>query len=275
MCHLKFKLVVIRRSILLVHGFTGHPERTWSRQQDGHDQHDQDDNDDERPSKFRRLLSFVSSPQRRVGIRKHIYWPRDLIPTVVPNARILTYGYVPWTRHSTGSTADERAFHDIVWNLLVSLEAARRVEPSRPLLFIAHSLGGIIIKEALRRSSDCKSSQSHLRSIYEFTSGTIFFGTPHGGADPRQMVLNVLDQVHRVEGLEIKEQIVNNFLPSLQQLKKIHGKFIEMAREKHWTIYCFQEQYGDKILNGKKARDLTIPIRDTNYFRLLKIQLLV
>ena len=89
------------------------------------------------------------------------------------------------------------------------------------------------------------------------------------------MVLNVLDQVHRVEGLEIKEQIVNNFLPSLQQLKKIHGKFIEMAREKHWTIYCFQEQYGDKILNGKKARDLTIPIRDTNYFRLLKIQLLV
>jgi hypothetical protein len=145
------------------------------------------------------------------------------------------------------------------------LEAARRVEPSRPLLFIAHSLGGIVIKEVLRRSRGCEIYQSHLRNIYEFTTGIIFFGTPHGDADPRGLVQHTVEQLIRVEDFEAKGQVDNTFLPSMEQLKELRDQFGLMAREKCWTIYSFQEQYGHKALNSKKVGDSIIPSKNPKF----------
>jgi hypothetical protein len=149
------------------------------------------------------------------------------------------------------------------------------MKSSRPLLFVAHSLGGIIIKEALRRSRGCISFQSHLHSIYEFTSGIIFFGTPHGSAGAQELVQCVLEQIIGVEGFKVNEQIVHAFLPSTEQLKELRVTFGEMAREKEWTIHSFQEQYGDKNTNSQKVRDSTVLSRNTNLYRLLEMQLLV
>jgi alpha-beta hydrolase superfamily lysophospholipase len=51
---------------------------------------------------------------------------------------------------------EESIVKDIAWDFLVRLEVARRVQSLRPLVLIAHSLGGIVVMEALRRSSGCK-----------------------------------------------------------------------------------------------------------------------
>lgn len=79
---------------------------------------------------------------------------------------------------------NKNTVYDIAWDFLVALEAERRAEPLRPALFIVHGLGGVIVKEMLRRSNVCH-RQAHLRDIFESTIGIMFFGTPHGGADPR------------------------------------------------------------------------------------------
>jgi hypothetical protein len=139
------------------------------------------------------------------------------------------------------------------------LEAARRVESSRPLLFIGHSLGGIVIKEALRRSYSCGKYQRHLHSIYEFTTGIIFFGTPHASTDPRGPIQHVVEQLTRVEGFIANEQTDNTFLLSKEQLKELQDVFGRFARENGWTIHSFQEQYGDKALNSKKVRESNVP----------------
>jgi hypothetical protein len=112
------------------------------------------------------------------------YEPWDLIPITGPNARILTYGYDIHIRNWAGAPVNRNTVYDIAWDFLVDLDAIHRGELSRPLLFIVYSLGGIIMKETLRRSRGFEEYQSHLYNIYESTSNINFFGTSHGGADP-------------------------------------------------------------------------------------------
>jgi hypothetical protein len=127
------------------------------------------------------------------------------------------------------------------------------------LLFVAHSLGGIVVKEALRRSHGCETYQSHLRSIYNFTSGIIFLGTPHGGADPRGLIQHIMEQTIRAMGFKVNEQIISTLLPTGERLKELRDEFGPMARQRNWTIFSFQEQYGVKALSDKKVRASAFP----------------
>ena len=111
--------------------------------------------------------------------------------------------------------------YDIAWDFLVALAAERQAEPARPVLFVVHSLGGIVVKEMLRRSSHCHLGQAHLCDIFKSTIGVMFFGTPHGGADPRGFLQRVAEKVIKVVGFPINEQIVSTLLPSAERLREL------------------------------------------------------
>lgn len=51
---------------------------------------------------------------------------------------------------------------------------------SRPIFFVAHSLGGIVVKSALRQCAD--SSDPRKNAIFNSTQGIVLFGTPNSGA---------------------------------------------------------------------------------------------
>lgn len=51
----------------------------------------------------------------------------------------------------------------------------------RPLVFICHSLGGLLIKQALRHARDSKSAA--IRAICDQAKLVVFLSTPHSGAD--------------------------------------------------------------------------------------------
>ena len=119
-----------------------------------------------------------------------MYWPKHLVPNVLPSARVLVYGYDTNVRHSLGLPVSQNTVYDIASDFLGCLEAERRSDPSRPIVFITHSLGGIVVKEMLRRSHGFERYDNNLRQahqIYKSTTAIIFFGTPHGGADPRRL----------------------------------------------------------------------------------------
>jgi ankyrin repeat protein len=56
----------------------------------------------------------------------------------------------------------------------------REMKPGRPVIFVAHSLGGIVVKEMLAHSS--ASAEMELKNVVESTAAVIFLGTPHRGS---------------------------------------------------------------------------------------------
>lgn len=259
---------------MFIHGFTGHPERTWTHKRGDARHRNEDDNDGElvEPRSKVRRLNPLSRTHHGGNSDTAVYWPRDLIPITIPYARVLTYGYDTHLRHYLGPPVSKNTVYDIAWNFLVTLEAERRLEPSRPVLFIAHSLGGIIVKEMLRRSSGCQVSQTHLRSVFDSTIGINFFGTPHGGADPLGFLQQIVKTVIKIAGIRFNEQIVNTLLPSAERLRELRDEFSPMAHQQDWMIYSFQEELGVMGIDRKKVRSFlcTSSTAHRMFYRLLR-----
>ncbi|KAF8510875.1 hypothetical protein BU17DRAFT_97727 [Hysterangium stoloniferum] len=111
-------------------------------------------------------------------------WLRDFLPNCIPHARILTYGYDA----STGDEAvtSELTLHSQAQNFLARLSIERGITRTtdRPIIFIAHCLGGIILKCALIQANNA--TVDHLvehKWIALSTYGILFLGTPHQGSD--------------------------------------------------------------------------------------------
>jgi hypothetical protein len=176
-----------------------------------------------------------------------------LVPVTVPHARVLAFGYDSRVRHRLASDVDKSTICEFAWELLLALEGDRRAEPSRPLLIIAHSLGGIVVKEMLRRSKTCQQGQAFLRRPFDATVGIMFFGTPHAGADPRAFLHRVVEKVIRAAQFKVEEQIVQTLLPTSERLKELRDVFGPMAQEENWIIHSFQEMFGVRALNNRKV----------------------
>lgn len=189
--------------------------------------------------------------------QEHIYWPADLASQTVPGSRILTYGYDTRIGHRlTGRLVSKKSVYDHAWDFLCEFEYLRRNlnEKDRPVIFIAHSLGGIIIKEALRRSRGCKSTKPYLYSIFEAVSGILFFGTPHRGADPRTFLHYIISASAQILGVQVNKDIVDTLVPNAEGLAQLMDEFLIMAQEKGFRVYSFQEEYG---LKSRTSRHVT------------------
>ncbi|KAK8099505.1 uncharacterized protein PG998_012746 [Apiospora kogelbergensis] len=103
----------------------------------------------------------------------------------------------------------------------------------------------------------CRLGQKHLLSVFDSTIGFIFFGTPHGGADPRRFLQSVAEQVIKAVGFTVNQQIVDSLLPSSERLRELRDEFAPMARQQGWAVHSFQEQMGIKPLGGRKVVDDT------------------
>ncbi|OCL03087.1 hypothetical protein AOQ84DRAFT_271434, partial [Glonium stellatum] len=126
--------------------------------------------------------------------RDGVCWPRDLLSDKIHHcARIMTWGY----DSASYSAPDGLSLQ--AGTLLKGLETMRqtRVEKKRPIVFVCHSLGGIVVKQANcpgRAQTDWIGRDENLGSIYSCTAGVIFFGTPHRSsatATLSQIVANI------------------------------------------------------------------------------------
>ena len=103
------------------------------------------------------------------------FWPRWLA-TDYPSINVYSAGYESSffsnILKGDGASLVDRA------TMLIDRLLSRQL-PGRKMLFIAHSLGGLITKQVLRRSSD---ASSHSRkALCSNVAGVVFLGTPHSG----------------------------------------------------------------------------------------------
>ncbi|RKL51181.1 hypothetical protein BFJ72_g634 [Fusarium proliferatum] len=107
-------------------------------------------------------------------------WPKTLLPALLGKVRILTYGYngdALSNSPRTGQSPADRAANNLLIDL--TMERIAGNASSRPLILVAHSLGGIICKRAVLMSYD--NANSHLQGVYMSLKAIMFIGTPHKG----------------------------------------------------------------------------------------------
>lgn len=149
-------------SIVFVHGLQGHPQKTWSCAAAAESQASQNRTIAEpQASTDKSWWHFWSHTQLEAskGVdngshgteesanHSQTFWPKDLLAEDFPQARIFTFGYN--TQVTRGYAAiNQGSIFSHARNLLYDLEIERKDCRDRDLVFVAHSLGGIIVKEA-------------------------------------------------------------------------------------------------------------------------------
>ncbi|KAH9208842.1 Alpha/Beta hydrolase protein [Leptodontidium sp. 2 PMI_412] len=109
-------------------------------------------------------------------------WLRDFLPGQLRdsdiNPRVMCYGYDAGTAFSKSVLA----IHNVAEDLLDRLRLCRKRndEKQRPIILIAHSLGGLVVKKAMNTAWNNPATYGPL---LEKVYGLVFFGVPHRGAD--------------------------------------------------------------------------------------------
>ena len=116
-------------------------------------------------------------------------WLRDRLPHDVPKLRSLIYGYDTklFKSHSF------QDLDDIAKSFIASLKELRRSQsPAKPLVLLAHSLGGIVVKRALVLLA--QEGRNEENDILNSVKGLVFFGVPHKGMEISHLLAMVAKQ---------------------------------------------------------------------------------
>jgi hypothetical protein len=192
--------------------------------------------------------------------RSETYWPVGLLREDVQNARIMTYGYDADVIKLRGQVSDNN-LRGYSTSLLEDLSATRSRDKSvrlsfvqnalcslcyqekRKIIFIVHSLGGLLLKKALCISEG--SSHEHLKELDRCTIGIIFLGTPHRGSDIASLPDMALKAL-RAFGKQSNRDLTPLFDRNSTELENISRDFAEWVNKNRgrFNAMCFYEELG-------------------------------
>ncbi|RYP50970.1 hypothetical protein DL768_003636 [Monosporascus sp. mg162] len=144
--------------------------------------------------------------------------------------RIMTYGY----ESTVAGSQSIQNLEDLATSLQTSLRSLVAGPTSRPVIFVAHSLGGLIVKQAgsaMAAYSEDEDDKKLVQAVY----GIVFFGVPHDGMDISSLIPMVGDGPNRFL-VESISQINSQILPI--QRREFHTALGDKGRSE---IVCFYE----------------------------------
>ncbi|KAK1977851.1 hypothetical protein LZ30DRAFT_243022 [Colletotrichum cereale] len=155
-------------------------------------------------------------------------WLRDYIPRDIPNVRVLLYGYDT----SLLKSESRKSIEDMGRFFLEALSAFRANNHSnrRPIIFIGHSLGGLLVKEALVYAHK---KQDGLHDVFETCCGLLFFGVPNHGLRNEQ--LRSIVQGYPNQNL-IHDLVVDDDSEPSAFLKRISDQFSECCKGRYKVV---------------------------------------
>lgn len=118
-------------------------------------------------------------------------WLRDHIPKALKGTRSIIYGYDTRLQNSRSF----QTLQDLADSFVSKMRSAEFSSPSsRPLIFIAHSLGGIILKHAVVSMANSGPCQAHMLSKVR---KALLFGVPNRGMAINHLLPMVDDQPNK------------------------------------------------------------------------------
>ncbi|KAI9761776.1 MAG: hypothetical protein M1835_008116, partial [Candelina submexicana] len=195
--------------IVFIHGLTGNRESTWTDPTSG------------------------------------TFWPGHLLNSDVPRSRILTFGYDADVTHFWAMASNNRIGNHAM-NLVNALAQLRdRTETeNRPIIFVTHSLGGLVFEDALLASKN--SAEPHIQSLLNHTLGVCFLGTPHCGSELANWasIFGSIAKVVRTTNTSLLDVLK----PESEVLARIQQEFHTMLRARQnmglepLKVTCFYEE---------------------------------
>jgi pimeloyl-ACP methyl ester carboxylesterase len=206
-------------SIVFVHGLTGNRDKTWTH-------------------------------------GNGVSWIKNLLPQDLPNARIMSFGYDAdvvrfWT------IAGSNKLYDHGKSLAYAVLDRRFGIEQRPIIFVAHSLGGLVCEAALILSD----KRDEISSILKNTLGVAFLGTPHGGSDLANWGVTVAQYVNVFRGTN--RNILKNLQPGSSDLQQVEDDFQHLLHRQNINlkIFCFFEELKMNDMIGKIVEDRSAIMR--------------
>ncbi|EFX02462.1 3-hydroxyacyl-CoA dehydrogenase [Grosmannia clavigera kw1407] len=192
--------------VIFVHGLGGHSSKTWSKKHD-----------------------------------PKLFWPQLWLPfePEMGTARILTFGYnANW--HDSSNTAAR--IEDFAKALLYEMRFAQDGSGkslgigSHPLLFVAHSMGGLVVKKLVLLGIHDETYKDLIASV----SAIIFLSTPHRGT-------HLAETLNRL--LAASFQSPKNFVSDLEKCSPVISDLNEQFRHfaTRFSIWSFYETLATTI----------------------------
>jgi len=184
--------------IVFVHGLGGTSRQTWSKNKD---------------------------PQ--------LFWPLEWLPfePTLSGARICTFGY---NAHfsSTSDASTILNISDFAKDLLYQLRFARGAEEKRldvgtaPLIFVAHSMGGLVVKKAVILGQN----DTHYKDIVQSITAIVFLSTPHRGTNLADILNKILSAC--LFSLSPKQYIaeLKNNSPTIQEINEQFRNLVDKIK---------------------------------------------
>ncbi|XP_048392552.1 protein SERAC1 isoform X2 [Stegostoma tigrinum] len=195
----------IKADVLFIHGLLGAAFKTW-RQKDQSDMEDKDAN-------------YTAC------------WPKTWLTADCPNLRILSVEYDSHLSDWRSKCPVENERKSMAYRgreLLTKLKAAGVGD--RPVVWVAHSMGGLLVKKMLLDASE----DPEMRSVVQNTRGIVFYSVPHRGS--RLAEYSVSARFLLFPSIEVKE--LSKDSPALRELNDNFTRFI---REHNVNILSFGE----------------------------------
>ncbi|MGB1309755.1 MAG: esterase/lipase family protein, partial [Leucothrix sp.] len=161
------------------------------------------------------------------------FWPKWLSEDF-PNIGIWTIGY---GADRSRWVNDVMSMEDRGLNLLNHLSIKNIGE--KPILFIAHSMGGLISKHLLEQGRN--NSTEDYRRIVENTVGVIFIATPHSGSG----WADALDALPLYRG----NRVIDGLKKDEPALRRLSNAFTELVKAKSLKCLCFFETKEIRVKN--------------------------
>lgn len=145
-------------------------------------------------------------------------WIRDALPRAFPTIRAILFGY---DTQLVGSNSFQ-TIADLASFLAENLKASGFASPSpaaKPLIFLAHSLGGVVLKEALDRE----------RQMMRHVVGAVFLGVPSRGMETQALMTIASGQPN--------EGLVRDLTTGSDYLQYLDDRFFEVARRGRMELF--------------------------------------
>lgn len=233
-------------NVIFIHGLRGHPRGTWEAAPATSGDSPKTHRSIKSLFKPRAAASLSTGTEQSQATKSSskIFWPEHYLAPEIFQARIWTYGYNADVIGDLFQANNKNSISQHGRDLAVKLE--RDIGDEKPIVFVAHSLGGIIVKDAMHRSEKCR----------ERTKLIVFLGTPHRGstyASWGQIVSNLARLAFQdsnktiLETLEVNSEVLDN----------IHENFKNIVFKGGIKIHSFQEAQGIAGMKGldKKVVD--------------------